>query len=89
MRPLSLGRLRMSETLNVYWHEDGHYLFVPGPPVDSMRGAKIAWLGTMQRECIGPALRRGIEEQLQFRTCAMITAAQFYAPSHAHRAETH
>ena len=74
----------MTQTLNVYWHEDGLYLFVPGPPIDAMRGERVAWLGTMQRDSIGVELRRGIEEQLRSRTCATITAAQFYAPSSAH-----
>ena len=73
----------MIETLNVYWHEDGHYLFVPGPPIDAMRGEHVAWLGTMHCDSIGVELRRGIEEQLQSRACATITAAQFYAPANA------
>jgi hypothetical protein len=70
----------MSEALNVYWHDDGHYLLVRGP-VDAMRDAKLAWLGTMDSGQLPPAVRAGVEEQLQAHTCALITAAQFYAPS--------
>ena len=71
----------MSETLNVYWHDDGHYLLVRGP-VDGIRDAKVAWLGTMESGHLPPSVRLGVEEQLQMHTCALITAAQFYAPSH-------
>ena len=73
----------MSDTLNIYRHADGHYVLVPGPPLDTMPGDNVAWLGSLHRSSFDPELLRGIEAQLLERTCATITAEQFYAPSNA------
>lgn len=76
----------MLQPLNVYRHDDGHYLLAPGPDVDAMHDAHVAWLGIVDLDALAPMLREAICEQLRLNSHAQVTAAQFYAPAHSLRA---
>ena len=71
----------MLEPLNVYRHDDGHYLLAPGPAVETVRGSRVAWLGVVEMDSLEPLLRDSVREQLERDACAKVTAAQFYAPA--------
>jgi hypothetical protein len=73
----------MFEPLNVYRHDDGHYVFTHGP-AGLMRG--VSWLGVVDMDSLSPLLRETIHAQLQRDPYAMVSAAQFYAPAPAGRA---